>query len=104
MKRFLQEKGILFLMPGIFLLGVLLNVLPGTFLAADERNLAVTAFVAAVEYGTAFAGMILLIMERKRIRLLKGWIRLPEKFPAVAVLNPGMLIMLACFAGMLILI
>ena len=42
MKRFLQEKGILFLMPGIFLLGVLLNVLPGTFLV-DPRTLGCVA-------------------------------------------------------------
>lgn len=85
------------------LVNFLYGVLPGFFLLSAEHNLAASAVIGAAEYACAFAGFVLLILERKRIRLLKGWIRLPKSFPVHAVLNPGMIIMIACCAGMILL-
>ena len=85
------------------LVNLMYGVLPGRFLLSGDGNLIVSAVIAAVEYICALAGFILLILERKRIKLLKGWIRLPKAFPVYAVLNPGMIIMIACCAGMMFL-
>jgi len=84
------------------LVNCLFGVLPGMFLVTGETDLTISAAIGVVEYACALAGLVLLILERKRIRLLKGWIRLPKTFPIYAVLNPGMIILIACCVGMII--
>ena len=85
------------------IVNLMYGVLPGQFLLSGDGNLIISAVIGAAEYTCALAGFILLLLERKRIKLLKGWIRLPKEFPVYAVLNPGMIIMIACSAGMMFL-
>jgi len=84
------------------LMHMLLNLIFGVMTArVGMMNSTVFSIVwLVVEILLAVAGMLFLILERKNIRLLRGWVNLPGfRWGSVVFLNPGMLIMLAgCIA------
>lgn len=71
-----------------------------SYLQDSGHNALVIAW-SLLEMGLAIMGFAVLVMSRKRIRLLRGWIELPHfHWGHIAFMNPGMIVLILCCAGM----